>query len=526
MKLKITRTHLWLVLIASILLAGMMGQPVATAADPTADMIENGMLATMKLWILGPDNKSIGGCSGTAVDASGLILTNFHCVGQTDLYGKDSSARKMKDGELFHPQGLLLVGPTLSPKQTPKPTYVAQFVVGNTHLDVAVIKIVSMFTQGQKLPDPLPLVLITRGDSDKVNVGDFVATVGYPGVGGPLVSYLTGQISGFDDQDGDGELDSLKTTANIAAGNSGGLGMNGQGEQIGISTWGISKNGEKIDRFKMINIAEPYIQRALQIKTVSGDSGVPTGPTPKPPSTTTTTKPTFGALQFGSDFQDGKLVGAGQTLPTGIKKIVGAFEFAAMRQGQDWGYVWTLDGQEVAGKSSGNAWKDDASGLFTVSLTNGGKALPDGAYQVTLYIGGAVASQGAVTVGKTTTPPVKQTPPPQTGGAGSVIKGQIVDADTQRGIFDALVLLLKPGVTIAEFDEALDSGDPDSLVAAQATTDQDGNYQTAPALARGKAYSVIIVAKGYQFRAFENGLEIKSDDAAVIKMNPVALQKR
>ena len=525
MKIKISRTHLWIMLIASILLAGLVGQPVAMATDPTADMIEHGMLSTVKLWLLGPDNKSIGGCSGTVVDPSGLILTNFHCVGQTDLYGKDTSARKMKDGELFHPQGLLLVGPTLSPKQTPKPTYVAQFVVGNTRLDVAVLRIVSMFTEGQKLPNPLPLVLITRSDSDKVNVGDFVATVGYPGVGGPLVSYLTGQISGFDDQDGDGELDSLKTTANIAAGNSGGLGMNERGEQIGISTWGISRNGDKIDRFKMVNIAEPYIQRALQTKTVTGDSGIPTGPTPKPPTTTTTTKPTFGPLQFGTEYQDGNLVGAGQALPTGIKKIVGVFEFNAMRQGQDWGYVWTLDGQEVAGKSSGNAWKDDTSGVFTVSLTNGGKALPDGVFQVSLYIAGAVASQGTATVGKSS-PPVKQTPVPPTGGSTSVLKGQIVDADTQRGIFDVLVLILKPGVTIDEFDEALDSGDPDALVAAQGTTDQEGNYQTAPGIARGKTYSVIIFAKGYQARTFEDGLEVKSDDAAVIKMKPVALQKR
>lgn len=527
MKQKFSRTRVWIALIALILLAGLGGPSVALAKDPTSAQIQQGMLATVKLWLVGPDGDAIGTCSGTVIDPAGYILTNFHCVGYTDLYGPDDSGFNLSNGDLYNPDGLSIVGPTTDPKQPPKPTYIAQFLVGNTALDVAVVKIVKMLGSDEPLPNKLPLVTIKRSDSNQAKVGDFIAAVGYPGVGGPLVSYLPGQVSGFDDQDGNGDLDSFKTSANINPGNSGGLGMNDRGEQIGIATWGIVKGASKIDRFKMINIAEPLIQEALQMGGVSSSSqaspGNPPPPSSPPPSGG---QAGFGKIQFGTEYKDGKPVNPGTAFPSGTKQLDGVFSYAGMKTGTDWGFTWSLNGKVVAGKATGTVWKDKASGTLALYIENNGKPLPDGSYKLTLYIGGKAVTEGTCAIGAQTNskPPTQATPPSQ--NTGVVLKGQIVDADTQRGVSAALFSVLKPGVSIDQFVQALDAGNSGDLIDAFALTDQNGNYQTVPALARGQKYSVVILAKGYQPRAFENALEITADDPGVVPMKPIALQKR
>ena len=527
MNLKLSRTSMWIALIALILLAGLGGPSVALAKDPTSAQIQQGMLATVKVWLVGPDGDAIGTCSGTVIDPAGYILTNFHCVGYTELYGPDDSGFNLSNGDLYNPDGLVIIGPTTDPKQPPKPTYIAQFLVGNTSLDVAVVKIVKMLGSDEPLPSKLPLVTIKRSDSNQVKVGDFIAAVGYPGVGGPLVSYLPGQVSGFDDQDGNGDLDSFKTSANINPGNSGGLGMNDHGEQIGIATWGIVKGASKIDRFKMINIAEPLIQEALQMGGVSSSTqSNPGGQTAPPNPQPSGGQASFGKIQFGTDFQNGKPVNPGTAFPSGIKELDGVFDYAGMKTGTDWGFTWSINGKVAAGKATGTAWKDKASGTLALYIENNGKPLPDGSYKLTLYIGGKVVSEGTCTVGAQTNskPPTQATPPSQ--NTGVVLKGQIVDADTQRGIPTAMIVILKPGATIQQFDQALSSGDPNTLIAAVATADQNGNYQTSPALARGQKYTVIVGNQAYQRRVFENALEITADDPGVLAMKPILLQKR
>ena len=528
MKIQISRTRLWIVLSALILLAGMVGQPAALAKEPSSAAIEHAVLSAVKLWLIDADTKVLGSCSGTVIDPTGFILTNFHCVGQTDLYGEDDTGMGLKDGDLYNPDGLVVVGPTLDPKRPPKPTYVAKYVIGDTKLDVAVVKIIATLNENEPLPKTLPLVVIKRADSDKYKVGDFIATVGYPSVGGPLISYLSGEISGFDDQDSDGTLDSFKTSANISPGNSGGLGMNDNGEQIGIPTWSIVKGAEKIARFKMVNIAEPIIQKAFQMAGVAGGSGPGGSTKPDVPPAKPANPPAngFGKLQFGTDQKNGQLVNPGTAFPSGTTNIATLFDYGGMKNGTDWGYQWFIDGEAVAGKSTGNKWKDGASGTYALSLHNNGKAMPNGSYKLTLYVGGKAVSEGAFTVGQTgTKPPPKATPPPAQA-AGAVLKGQIVDADTQRGIPGALVIILKPGVTISQFAQALQAGGEKELVEALGIGDQSGNYQTVPDIAKGKTYSAVVIADGYSPRTFENGLEITANDPDVIKMKPIALQKR
>ncbi|MEN9934840.1 MAG: hypothetical protein RLZZ387_1419 [Chloroflexota bacterium] len=381
------RMRWWVALAVALLLAGSLIPSTRAQSSPLDDdEFQQAIMATNKLFILGPDGKPIGTCTGTTITPDGFILTNFHCVGHTDLYGEDDSGLGLAHGDLYNPRGLLVVAPTKSERAVPAPTYVAQFVSGDPRLDVAVIKIVGMLKEGQKLPSRLPLVPIRVADSDRVKTRDFVGVIGYPGVGGPTLTYTDGQISGFDDQDGDGEVESFKTTAEIAGGNSGGLAVNADGHQIGIPTYGQEQGASKVDRIKMVNAASAVIAEAL------GGSG-------------------------------------------GVEQ-----------QQQD-----------------------------------------------------------------------------QQQDAGVVLVGKIVDANTKRAVAGAMMIILKPGVTLATFEE---SGFADEYVAAMGTTDRRGTYQTAPGLPRGEVYSVVIGAKGYTPRSFEDALEITEDDPEVTEIEPIALEKR
>jgi S1-C subfamily serine protease len=191
------------------------------------------------------------------------------------------------------------------------PTYIAAVMAGTPEGDFAVLKIVSMIDTKESLPNPLPLMVMNRGDSEKMQIGDPVHLVGYPGVGGNLITVTTGIVSGFDDQNGDGKLESIKTTAEMGGGISGGLAMNDSGDQIGVPTWGVSKGADKIDRMMMINLAVPFIDEGKRVggaqiglpgtgttPSTGTGTGTGTGTTPAKPSAgtggtgTTPAKPT------------------------------------------------------------------------------------------------------------------------------------------------------------------------------------------------------------------------------------------
>jgi hypothetical protein len=298
MRSKTTPTSLWIALTIGVLLGGvLLGSDPAHAIPREA--LNRGLLTTVKIATLNAENKAFAGCSGTVIDAIGYVLTNWHCVGVT-ARGEDSSNQGKKAGDLYHPQGLVVLGPTKDPKQAPVPTYIAKLMAGTPAGDFAVLKIVSMVEAKEALPNPLPLLVMTRGDSEKMGIGDPVHLVGYPGVGGALVTVTTGIVSGFDDQNGDGTLESIKTTAEMGGGISGGLAMNDAGEQIGVPTWGVSKGADKIDRMMMINLAVPHIDEAkriggTQIGLPAGaaqpSTGTSTGTTPSPGTSTTPAKP-------------------------------------------------------------------------------------------------------------------------------------------------------------------------------------------------------------------------------------------
>jgi len=150
----------------------------------------------------------MGAGSGFVIDPSGIIVTNNHVVGHASKI-----VVSLADGS-----------------QLPAT------VVGTDELtDIAVIKVTP----------PHPLAAVRFGDSDKVEVGDWILAAGNPfGLGG---SVTAGIVSARGRDIGAGPFDDfLQLDAPINPGNSGGPVFNMDGEVIGVNTAIVSPTGGSV----------------------------------------------------------------------------------------------------------------------------------------------------------------------------------------------------------------------------------------------------------------------------------------
>lgn len=139
--------------------------------------------------------------SGFIVDRSGIILTNSHVVN-----GADKVTVTLKDGRTF--EGKVRGADEVT--------------------DLAVVKI-----DGSDLP------VVTLGNSDQIQVGDWAIAVGNPlGLDNTVTLGIISTLKRSSAQVGipDKRLDFIQTDAAINPGNSGGPLVNDQGEVIGINT--------------------------------------------------------------------------------------------------------------------------------------------------------------------------------------------------------------------------------------------------------------------------------------------------
>jgi serine protease Do len=146
--------------------------------------------------------------SGFVVDASGIVITNNHVVGDAnDIMVIFTDGRKLK----------------------------AEVIGKDPKVDVAVLRVKS----------DKPLKIVKFGDSDKMRVGDGVMAVGNPfGLGETVTA---GIVSARNRNIESGPYDNfIQTDASINKGNSGGPLFNMAGEVIGINTAILSPSGGSI----------------------------------------------------------------------------------------------------------------------------------------------------------------------------------------------------------------------------------------------------------------------------------------
>jgi len=185
---------------------GAEGDQSAPSGTPLDDMFEqffrnHGMNAPHPR-----KTASLG--SGFVIDASGIVITNDHVIGDAnDIMVIFNDGRKLK----------------------------ATVIGKDPKVDVAVLKVES----------DKPLKTVSFGDSDKMRVGDGVMAVGNPfGLGETVTA---GIISARNRNIDAGPYDDfLQTDASINKGNSGGPLFNLKGEVIGINTAILSPSGGSI----------------------------------------------------------------------------------------------------------------------------------------------------------------------------------------------------------------------------------------------------------------------------------------
>jgi serine protease Do len=155
----------------------------------------------------GPQRQS-GVGSGFIVDSDGTILTNYHVVN-----GAQKLSVTLSDGQ----------------------RYDAKVIGSDQKSDIAVIKI----DAGRNLP------AAALGDSDRLDVGEWVMAIGNPfGLDHTVTS---GIVSAKGRNIGQGPYDNfIQTDASINPGNSGGPLINLRGEVVGINTAIFSQSGGNI----------------------------------------------------------------------------------------------------------------------------------------------------------------------------------------------------------------------------------------------------------------------------------------
>lgn len=229
-----------IVLTLAVLLSMLVGTagPAGAALDPRVTakvmpaVVQLGPLITVQT-SSGTQLKSIGWGSGTIIDPKGYILTNNHV---TDV-GEISQKLKGKAG-VNVVAGKLVVFFTKDPALPPTPAYIADVMRTSFKRDLAVVRI-STDLSGQPVdPNSLSLPFIPLGNSETLNIATQVNVFGYPGIGGDTITYTSGNVSGFTQEEGFPGRAWIKTDATIAGGNSGGTAVDDAGNLIGVPTKG------------------------------------------------------------------------------------------------------------------------------------------------------------------------------------------------------------------------------------------------------------------------------------------------
>jgi serine protease Do len=177
--------------------------PIAKHADPSVvTVVTHGeKLEPTVFGRVRRETKGLG--SGFIVDRDGVILTNNHVI-----EGADTINVKLSDDTI----------------------YPANVVGRDPQTDVAVVKI-----------DEHNLVPLVLGDSDRMEVGDWVVAIGNPfelshTVSAGIISAKGRTVADVPLGDETGYYDFLQTDASINPGNSGGPLLNLRGEAVGINT--------------------------------------------------------------------------------------------------------------------------------------------------------------------------------------------------------------------------------------------------------------------------------------------------
>ncbi len=523
-----TVRRLVLITLVAALLAGVIASAATALTRDQRRAIMRGSVLILPLKLQGGQVVDIPWSgSGTVIDETGLILTNYHVVQETG------------DWDIL---GILI---TSQSDQRPEPAFLAQIVTKAPELDLAVLQIVADSDGNEVDASKLNLSVIPVGNADDLELGDELSIFGYPGIGQGTITLTEGKVSGFLEEDGVSYQRAwVKTDAAISGGNSGGTAVDADGKLVAIPTLAsevdvrniadtngdgvIDENdsavptGGFINRLRPVNLAYPLINRAKSGTVDPGPTqpgkrsskGTPRGATPTP-APSRRSAAAFQPFVFASEVtNDGEPYDPGTQFDPGIINLYAFSDYAGMVDGERWVQSWALDGVDVFERAY--TWDLGDEGTVWVSLNNGGDPMPEGTYTLSLSIGNKTVQSGSAVVGVARSGLDQQ---PRQSSAGVTLAGLLLDADTADAVTGGFIIILQPGVTVRQFARQ----QLDEQVAAVGESDRDGFYVTEPPLPRGYTYSVLVLAEGYEPLAEDDALPIERSDPDMVELDPIWL---
>lgn len=495
----------------ALMLMGLLMALVAVAPTAYARLSgperDNAVKATVLVLTLDNDREIIASGSGDLVDGRGLLLTNFHVIGDTET------------NEWYNSDGLVVIAITRNARRPAVPTYFGQVVKADNELDLALIRIVADI-KGNELKSCQKLPTFAIGNSEELEAGDELALVGFPGIGGQSVTLSFGAVSGFISDPSDEETVLwIKTDAEANHGNSGGAAVNEAGELVGILTAGNQDqdSGGKLGLVRPIELAAPLLNGLSSMGVAGCGRGATTEPGPNVGGALTG-EGTVSFLGFSlSDAEDAELV---ESAPSGTTTLYGNFEYSEISDSTPLQAQWSLNGETREDSVLDfDTWPiEPGSGNFYIS-TESEDVLEEGTYTLevragnlpiltqSIDVGGAGGTSGSTT----------------TTGEEVTFVGRIVSADTGKPISKAAFLILTPGVTLDDFDP---ENEDDIFDLAQ--TDRTGSFATTRAVGLDEEYSVVIIARGFKPIGMDGFIpsEFGSASGSVIDLGDIELKKR
>jgi S1-C subfamily serine protease len=223
------RTAIAVALLSAVLVAA---GPIGSRAQVSSDVIAAAISETVQLIIVDKDAHQLGTCSGSFVTPGGLILTAGHCVRAVN---NEFAKAGIQQGQLYNPDGLAVVAVNIPNHDVPVLALVAKRVADNPSLDLALLQTIGLLGQQgvQQLPGNFRVPYMSLADSDTVRIGDPIAALGFPGIGGNTITVTQGHVTGFvvDEQ---GVRLFMKHDAGAAPGNSGGPIIDARGAQVAV----------------------------------------------------------------------------------------------------------------------------------------------------------------------------------------------------------------------------------------------------------------------------------------------------
>jgi serine protease Do len=462
--------------------------------------------------------------SGTIISPTGMILTNAHV------------ASPASQGDTENEPDALAVGIVQSEDRPAVFSYRAEVKAVDGFLDIAVIQIASTIDGASIDSSSLNLPYVPLGDSDAVHVGDHINVFGFPLIGGETITFTDGNVSGFTSEEQIGDRAWIKTDATFSGGNSGGLAANDNAQIIGIPTIAASgaagevtdcraiqdTNGDGqlndqdtcipiggfINGLRPVNLAAPLIKAAQGGQPYASSYGGGAVA-----SESSTGQERMSDITWYLTDKDGNLTDPVTSYEYGVSVLVATFDYSGFVDGEVWADAWYRDGESIY--KDKYVWDQGASGnYFTYVNTADGTPFAEGTYHVEVSVdnGAGPLTQADVVVGSGGGTGAPSQP---NKANGVTLYGNVYDADSNNGISNVDVVVLKPGIT---YDMWSNNNYAKSDTFTYTQTDANGNYRMPNPLQRNTKYTVVALAKGY-YDQYGDDLVWTDQDPAEYELN-------